>query len=469
MDIKVFVSESYSDLVRPISSTIEQLLEVAGWRSTFLDDSSKADLTYCPNSSFSNMPCASIESWRSIHHSHLTYFNDLYVPNLSIVQSSLSKQVDFVYVAYYFLTGSFEDNLELHQNSFVPVFDSVICNAIKMPIVEICISRLRQLLINKSVSSPAPRWPVGKKWALCISHDCDRIKKFRTFSHFRDSFAHIKRKKLLSSIKSYSYANISLLANFSGIKDPYVESWSKWIEFQNSNNIKSTFFLCTWNRFDKNSSILDVDYNCFDKSLCHFIRDLHENGFDVGLHTSIKAWDCRRYDVEVEKFEKAFGFEPLGYRGHYWSLSLNNPNDSMKLASDTTNMVYSSCLGMNLLSGYRRGICYPYRHFDKINGEYAGNWEVPPIMMDQSLFFSMNKNYQIKQTLQDKINNLKAFNGCFVLDWHSDSLTKGYMNNITESLLSEIEKFASDSECWITTISEIVNWSKDGRWKASKK
>jgi hypothetical protein len=469
MEIKVFVSKSYRDFVRPISSTIEQLLEVAGWRSVFVDDPSYADIIYCSNSSLSNIDCASIESWRDMHNSYLVHFNDLYLPNLSIVKRDLSKQVDFVYVAYYFLTGSFEDNLELHQNSFVPIFDSLICKSINKPIVEICINRLRKFLIDKRVSSPAPRWPIGKKWALCISHDCDRIKKFRTFSHFRDSFAHIKRKKLVSSIKSFSYANISLLANFSGIKDPYTESWSNWIKFQNLNNIKSTFFLCTWNRFDKNSSILDVDYNCFDKSLYLLIRDLHENGFDVGLHTSINAWDHRRYDVEVEKFEKAYGFEPQGYRGHYWSMSLNNANDSMKLASETTNMVYSSCLGMNLHTGYRRGICYPYRHFDKINGEYAGNWEVPPIMMDQSLLFSINKNYQIKQTLQAEIHNIKAFNGCFVLDWHSDSLTKGYMNNITESLLGEIEKLASDSECWIANMSEIVNWSKDGRWKANIK
>ena len=128
-------------------------------------------------------------------------------------------------------------------------------------------------------------------------------------------------------------------------------------------------------------------------------------------------------------------------------------------------MTTSSCLVMNLIHGYRRGLNYPYRPFDRSSGEYSKNWEIPPTMMDQSLLLSGNSNTERIQAFRARANEIREAAGCFVLDWHTDSLWSGYMADITPPLLDEIKKIADDSTCWTASLGEIVNWCRKERWQ----
>jgi len=340
-------------------------------------------------------------------------------------------------------------------------------NLLDIPLVNEFAENIKNLVEqNTSVIPAKPRWPKGKCFALCVTHDCDRIQRFRTASFFRDGYVAtcaLDPKSAALNFGKGTFAFASKLKK-SG-PDPYINSWKNWIAFERENEIRSTNFIASWNKYSANASQLDVPYRINDPDLKNAVLELVNQGSEIGLHNSVNAWSEDRYDAECDLLERMLGLYPSVYRGHCWSLDSTNPERTMRRVAATTNMTMSSCLGMNLIHGYRRGLNYPYRPFDFESGDYCNSWEVPPVMMDQSLFLSGNTNEERVGAFRKRVNEVRHAKGCFVLDWHTDSLWQGFMAGMTKFVMKEISEIAADTNCWTASVGELVKWCREERWQ----
>ena len=205
----------------------------------------------------------------------------------------------------------------------------------------------------------------------------------------------------------------------------------------------------------------DVGYIAEDPAVVKIASSLIHNGWEVGLHSSIYSWKGT-YLEEKDRIEKLYHTKVSGFRGHWWSHHPEDPLQSIALAGQTAQFEYDSSLGMNKSHGYRRGIAYPYEIFNLDTGKRESIFEIPPIMMDQAIYLCEPNS---KQDFWKRVNDIKKHQGCFVMDFHSDSLAPNFLNNTIINLLPEIEQISSDPECWFATPQEIVQWCKTQRWE----
>lgn len=462
--VYVYVDFSYCEKRKLIYNTIQQLLEVAGWLTELTDDLLSANIVYSPEYKNDCWICTPYSTWNQ------SYTNSFFNANILTLEEihnlkNLKSSIDWIFIGYYFLSGAFESHSKESNN--INLIESIISSSgiDAVPVVNYCSNKLNKYLLSQNITfKPAPKWPNNKKWALCLSHDCDRFFKYRTLNFLKDSKHFLTKKKLSHAINYSLKAISSSFLNITNCTDPYFNSWLQWLEFQEKHSISATYFISTFNRYENGSTFLDVDYDFSDYRILNQVKLFHDKGFDFGLHTTTGAWESKRYKDEAERFTSYYGFSPTGYRGHYWSLSPENPSLTMDLVSKDTCLKYSSSFGMNKTHGYRRGVCYPYRPYDYLTGEYTGNYEIPPIIMDQSLFYSGKNNSDRMKEFDRKVGEIASQNGCLVLDWHTDSLSANYMDNLTRDLLIELTKLVNDSDCWVTSMVNVFNWCRNDRW-----
>lgn len=466
MKVKIYVNPSYNENILLIFNTIQQLLEVSGFLSILTSVRSEADIIYSPDYSNKYFFCLQNDRWSNNFISNPIVVGKYTIPDSAVCEKNFLK-VDWIYVSYFFLSGLYE-----YQHTKATNLDEVENNVKTWNLCEFSpVDHCRSLLVEYLASinipiKPAPRWPNNKKWALCISHDCDRFFKYRTQTFFKDSLFCFKNKNLFRGTSFLLKTIYSCIKNFSHPNDPYFSSWLNWLNFELKNDISSTNFISTFNRYDDGSTFLDVDYNHSNINIVEKVKMFKNLGFDFGLHTTTGAWDSKRYDLEANNFLSAYGFKPSGYRGHYWSISSDNPSHTMELVNDSTSLNYSSSFGMNKTYGYRRGVSYPYRPYNFETGAYSGNYEIPPILMDQCMYYAGTNNFDRINFFKEKVFEISRNNGCFVLDWHSDSLDPNYMDNITQALLLELNNIIHDSDCWVTSLDSVFEWCKHDRWKS---
>jgi hypothetical protein len=230
-------------------------------------------------------------------------------------------------------------------------------------------------------------------------------------------------------------------------------------------NVRGVYFIGTWSRYDTPSEPNDLVYSRTDPETVRLVQSCREHGAEIGLHSGIAAWqDASRYGEEVRRFKESFGVAPEGFRGHYWSLNPNNPEESLGIAALDAGLKYDTSLGMNVAYGFRRGTCYPFRPFEATTGVYSGLWELPPTVMDGGLYASAPSNEARVANFVALAEAVRRSEGILVIDWHSDSLWEGFMENLTQALLPALANIVADSTCWVVSGSECIDWCSYARW-----
>lgn len=444
--------------------SLNQLLELGGWQSEPTSDPRNADILYGPTLVLPNaLTCAGAFGWNAVATQQAVSYGDLRVPAASVIHVSGTRPgLDPVLAGYFFLSGRIEH--DWHERTFpgIPEQDSIAEWGLDAtPVVQ----RLVQAIAARIPALPPPRphWPRGKRWAMCLSHDCDRLLRFHTRGFCRD----IIRGGSSPSERVASAARALYSAIRSPINsDPYEASAVAWLQFERTMNVRSVYFIGTWSRHDFPSESHDLPYFRTDPATLRLVRACREQGAEIGLHSSIGAWrGASRYTEEVRRFNDSYDIAPQGFRGHYWSLNPNNPEESLAFAAQHAGLKYDTSFGMNVAYGFRRGTCYPFRPFDTNTGAYSGLWELPPSVMDGALYASAPNNPARVANFTALAEAVKGSEGVLVLDWHSDSLWEGFMDNMTQALLPAIATIIADTSCWVVSGSEVIDWCCNKRWR----
>jgi len=464
--LKVFIDPILQEFEAPAMAAIREVIETAGWQIEQGSVESECEITYSDSQVNNNIfSFAGYDAWSALHTSTPIQTNkDEIVPSRAVIVKDGVTKIDWVMVAHFFLCGIYERDPECIEKNGIPGIGALKWGIGNIPILNhIALKAAKALCNSKNIPAPKPMWPFGKSWAVSISHDCDRLFKYRTQSFFADSILEFKRGKYLSSLVSFSKGLFSTGASL--VKDdPYYSSWVKWIQVEANLGIRSAYYIGTWNRFDKQSTYDDIRYSPKNDKLKQIVNKLISGGWEIGLHSATLAWKYEnRFEIEKNRFKEYFGVIPTGIRGHLWSLNPNCPIDSIARIK-SAGFCYDSSLGMNLIHGFRRGAAYPFKPYDDQNGTSFGLWELPPIMMDYSLFKSGNSNKERIKSFQFRLESVKKYNGLMLLDWHEYVLSDKIMDGLGLKICDELKSIKDDKQCWFATPMEIYDWCAKKRW-----
>lgn len=371
--------------------------------------------------------------------------NQLFLPEGAFLNSGA---VDWLYVFAFFVLGGAEREIDLLEDKefIVPGEACTFWGLDKNPTAFLALKNIKLALEERTKKAGnTDLWPQGKTWAIVITHDVDRIRKYRTISFFKDARLFFK----YSPLRSAQFIFKGLLSIFKNpMKDPYTNSLWKWLEFERKNGIKATYFTMCKSRYDVDSDIRDAHYTAQDQ----IISNLRGNSLpEISLHNSINSTKSKQqFQKEIEDFERSFGTKPIGFRGHFWNWGKENYMD-IQLKAEELGIRYSSNFGMNTVAGFRRGMCYPFPVFDE--QRISNCWEIPPTFMDFAF-----KGNRINNNLKEHLKCVKEVGGLAVLNWHTDTIREDFLENSTEIVLEELSKVFQDKTCWITSNEGILDW-----------
>lgn len=282
-----------------------------------------------------------------------------------------------------------------------------------------------------------PKYPDGKKFAACLTHDIDFLYENKSF-----------RRVLKDEAKSLTGLrfNDSLKILRDSIKKRIHPDWhiNKILKCEKNYNAKSTFYFLAITEKDS-------DFNYDINKIKDIFDEIEFNNCEIGLHGSQSAYNnLNQITEEKDRLEKQINKRVNGYRNHILRFEIPLTWELLNKAGfkyDTT-FGYADCVG------FRNGMCYPYKPYNKTKQQFIDIFELPLTLMDVTLFNYMKLNYKeafkICKIITDRV---EYFNGVLNIIWHNNSFT-GELGNFYNALL----KYLLDKNAWLTTCNEIVDW-----------
>ncbi len=286
------------------------------------------------------------------------------------------------------------------------------------------------------------KYPNNAKFAVCLTHDIDRVKK--THQYFTRFVRFLKRKHIRAAVNEiYNFFRFY----FSDIKkDPY---WpGRIIDIEGKLGVKSTFFFLNetkkTNWFNPKEWKLSFGrYKIDDPGVVEFIKRIDNEGWEVGLHGSYDSYkDKNLLSKEKEKLEGILGKEIYGIRQHY--LNLNIP-ETWKIQKELGIKYDSSFGSVNEFVNDK-----PFHPFDDANFLV-----IPLVIMDTGLFSKNDDIEFIFKKFKKLIDIVEKENGVITLNWH-------YYNEYEfpgeAKLYRKIIDICKEKGAWIATCSDVVQW-----------
>ena len=266
-----------------------------------------------------------------------------------------------------------------------------------------------------------------KKYELVLTHDVDNIFKWKNFGLFVRNIAGdiTKRKKASLALEN--------IRHYFG-KNPY-DMFDFLMDLSEKRGIKSHFFFMSGgtSKFDNNYSI--------NQPFLKKIREkIKSRGHLIGFHPSYysynnqKQWEEEYSNLSTEVSQKV----KIG-RQHYLRFKIPK---TWQIWEDN-NMKWDSTLTYPEKEGFRCGTCYEYSVFNILTRKKLKLKEIPLEVMEVTMVDYQNLVPEImKKRIVKLINNVKKYNGKFVLLWHNSNFN-GELWSKYKIIYEEILKYGS--------------------------
>lgn len=279
-------------------------------------------------------------------------------------------------------------------------------------------------------------WPHNKKFAICLTHDVDRVKK--TYQYF----THFVKTKDFYHLKSF----------FIKKQEPYW-NFERIMEIEKKHHVKSTFFFLNEKRHldllhpKKWALSLDV-YSFHDEKIAEIIQKLHANGWEIGVHGSHDSYRNENLLKEEKKeLEEIIGDEVTGIRQHYLNLEIPK---TWKIQSNA-GFKYDASFGFRDKVGFRDDKFLP---FHPLNDSFL---EIPLIIMDGPLFRNSKSFEDTWKNVIMLIDQTESHGALLTVLWHQRVFNENEFPNwskVYENFIALCKKRGA----WITTATEIEQW-----------
>jgi peptidoglycan/xylan/chitin deacetylase (PgdA/CDA1 family) len=281
-------------------------------------------------------------------------------------------------------------------------------------------------------------WPSGSKFALCLTHDVDRVDK----TWWQCAYYLLKKRD--------PYQLRSLVNRK---KERPFWNFERIMEIERKHGVRSTFFFLNETKRAQplrpsTYPLAFGNYDINDPRVVSVIRELDAGGWEIGVHGSYDSY--LRQDLLVKEkdvLEKILGKPVLGIRQHY--LNLDIPA-TWELQAEA-GFKYDSSFGWRDKVDFRDGKDRPFRPFGN------GLLEIPMTIMDGPLFASGEGVEEAWKRCQKLIDRAEERGGLLTILWHNNRFNDNEypgQTGIYERIIEECQRRGA----WVTTGGKVYRW-----------
>ncbi len=302
-----------------------------------------------------------------------------------------------------------------------------------------------------------PRWPDGKRFALCLTHDMDilggntfrpRMRSLRTLSG--TTF----QQKAIALLGVCREAARGMVPGRSG-SDPLL---AEWMREESQHGFKSSFFFLAqpipcpdW----EDSFYRYKDRVRFDDQrlpIGEVMRIMAHDGWDVGLHGSSRSHaSAELLAKERAIVSDACGMEAVTIRQHHLFCDVRYTPSYQNRAG----FLADSTLGSNLRACFRCGTGMPFYWYDAISDRQLDILESPLIIQDVALFriLQMDVDTAIRHCVEI-MEVVADLGGAMTVLWHNNYHASAPEFKTYQLLLQEAARLGA----WGCSLRQLMKW-----------
>lgn len=305
----------------------------------------------------------------------------------------------------------------------------------------------RELASNLRIS-PRPFWPNAAPYAVCFTHDIDRIR--RTYQH---AFRVFRKQGVNAGLTA-------LWRDLRRVDNPYY-NFSRLREFMDSHRIRSAFYVL-FERMRPLKALLEKAPQHVlgvyqPEEIAEELRSLHAVGFEIGLHGSFDAiTSASRVCEEMGKLGDLLrlGSVGLGIRNHYLQFKFGKSESIL----EQSGALYDSTLGFNFTNGFRCGTAFP---FPLVARGLSSILELPLTVMDTALRFDSSiMQRPLCDLANSVVERVRSAGGLLMINWHQHFCSYEAFPDMYDWISAVVEDIHRD-HAYVATPSEI-----NAHWKS---
>jgi peptidoglycan/xylan/chitin deacetylase (PgdA/CDA1 family) len=288
-------------------------------------------------------------------------------------------------------------------------------------------------------------WPEGKKFAVCLTHDVDEIKK--TYQWISRPIRYLRHRDL-SGFKGQLNSFLQKIREI----EPYY-TYDDIIAIERELGVKSTYFILkesgkaslfskkTWYLYGRTRSLKSAE-------MLGLIQRLQSNGDEIAIHGSYFSYkDSLLLNDEKKELEQLLNEDVIGTRQH----NLNLVVPATWNYQIGAGLKYDTSLGFKDSIGFKWGTSFPF--FPNFGKEPLQLLEIPLIIMDICLESSINKESDCLR-IADAV---EQHHGVLTLLWHPP------MFNVLEypdarDLYTKTNRYCQKKGAWFARARDIFEW-----------
>jgi peptidoglycan/xylan/chitin deacetylase (PgdA/CDA1 family) len=285
-------------------------------------------------------------------------------------------------------------------------------------------------------------WPQGQKFALCITHDIDRVDK----KWWHNVYYYYKTKNKYHIKTIFKNKNLKPYWNFDtiiGIEEKY--------------NVRSTFFFLNetkrTNIFKPSTYKLTFgNYSIHDPRIIRLMQQLDSQGWEIAVHGSYDSYTNEELlRIEKQTLESIIKKPISGVRQHYLRLD----NTSTWRYQESAGFLYDASFGYTDRIGFKDGIDLPFVPKNQ-------NLVVLPLTVMDGPLFSKYSLEEAWNQCQELIDQASENHSLITILWHNNRFNEDEypgQTKVFEMIISECRNRGA----WIAPCREIASWWMNGR------
>lgn len=356
---------------------------------------------------------------------------------------------DTIFQIFWLTTGQYEQYLDKTKHGFIVLngnsqFPKEIL--LTAPISQ-TVAWFREKIFTICGIEPEKLWFGNYCAAACSGHDVDYPEIMRLLEPVR-----IIRRQGISGF----------LPSIKVLSGKYTHwHFQSWIEVEKSLGFRSAFYFVAQQGsiFKYLTGTPDPFYNITSDRFQEIFEILKDEGFEIGLQASYKAYQSReRFSAEKETLEKAAGKAIFGNRHHYYHLNPVDMEDTL-LIHEQINLLYDASICHNDYLGWRRGICHPYFPFHQGLRRELTTLQIPSAWMDDQLFGLKKHNPGDRNCLLENLVQRTSENeGCLYINVHEYVFENDLFPGWAKSYIDLWQYINNKGNFWIATPLEIAQY-----------
>lgn len=291
---------------------------------------------------------------------------------------------------------------------------------------------IEELLEGRAAAPRSPRWPDGKRFALCLTHDVDGFRRHPYLDRLRQiprlGGAPMRRRGLIvGSAVRQAARRLRDRARHEAFP------FEIWMEAEAAHGFRSTFFFVPWPMvrpaWDDPAYRYDDRVSHFGRSatVAEVIADVARRGWEAGIHGSTASHaDAAVLREEKATVEAASGAPVTSIRQHHLMCDVRHT----PRVHEEAGLLVDSTFGLNTDLGFRCGTGLPFHIYDLERDRPYATLQVPLVVQDVAIVGRLERDEEmIVARVLEVVDRVAEVGGAITLLWHNtyepDSLEFG--------------------------------------------